>query len=124
MVERFNITCLALCLWLGQRVKPASAHEGHAHEDIATGACPPGEVCDQAATLGAWGMIGLGVLFWLIALIPNQGPDEAEQARGPTLLSGLQARIDKESTGWRRLQWPILGFGMIALGVATLIGGG
>jgi len=110
---------LAIVFWLSLFAEPASGHEGHEHE-----ICPPGEVCDQAANLGAWGMIGLGLLFWLIAVIPSQGPDEAGARRGLPLLSGLQARIDKETTGWRRLQWPVLGFLFVALGVATLISWG
>lgn len=99
-------------------VGPAIAHEGHEHED-----CGPDEICGPASTTGSWGLIALGILFWLVALMPSnkgEGDDTAPKTKIP-FLSMLQTRMDKETKGWRRLQWPVLGFAFIALGVATLL---
>jgi hypothetical protein len=98
-------------------VSPVLAHEGHDLE-----ICLPGEVCGQAAVLGAWGLIALGLLSWLVALIPACPQDTAREGKGIPLLRGLEARIEKETTGWRRLQWPLLGAISIGLGAATLMG--
>lgn len=83
--------------------------------------CPLGETCDQTAAFGAWGLIVLGVLTLLVTLIPARTKEEKEGG-GFTMLSGLQARIDKETTGWRRFQWPLLGMVSIGLGSANLLG--
>ena len=88
------------------------AHEGP-HDGGAT-----------AKHAGAWGLIVLGALFCLVGLLPARaGPrDEAAAGGGLALLRMLQARIEKETTGWRRLQWPLLGVFFILLGAATLAG--
>jgi hypothetical protein len=85
--------------------------------------CPPGEACTRATEMGSWGLIAIGLLFLLVALMPSKpgGKDgEAPKTKIP-FLNMLQVRIEKETTGWRRLQWPILGIAFIALGVATLL---
>ena len=108
-------------LWLAALTAPAWADEA---PDQA--ACPPGEVsgevCGQTASLGAWGMIVLGLLFGLVALLPARGAGEAGEGQGLSLLGGFHRRLDSETTGWRRLQWPLLGLVFIALGVANLVG--
>ncbi len=38
------------------------------------------------------------------------------------IMGALQRRIDKELTGWRRFQWPVIGLAFMALGVAFLFG--
>ncbi len=96
---------------------PALAHEGHDSET-----CLSGVVCGQAAEMGAWGLIALGLLSWLVALIPPRARDEAEEGKGSSFLSGLQARIEMETTGWRRFQWPLLGLISIGLGSSVLLG--
>ena len=83
--------------------------------------CPPGEVCGQAAVLGSWGLIAVGLLFSLVALLPASGQEASREGKGWSLLGTLQARIEKETTGWRRLQWPLLGLVFVGLGVATLL---
>ena len=99
------------------------ATRARAQEGPDPDACPPGEVCGQAATLGAWGMIVLGLLFWLVALLPVRGAGEVGDGQGFSLMGRLHKRIDSETTGWRRLQWPVLGLFFIVLGIATLLGG-
>jgi len=106
-VIRFVSPSLAfLCLAVASAA-PALAHAGH-DEDVGT-------------RWGAWGLIVMGVLFCALALVPPR-PQELEREGGFALLRMLQARIEKELTGWRRLQWPVLGLFFIALGVATLAG--
>ena len=34
----------------------------------------------------------------------------------------MHRRIDRELSGWRRLQWPVIGLFFAGLGVATLMG--
>lgn len=107
---------LAFFLWLAPFAAYAQA-PGEQGGD--TG--PPAELPGEVATLGAWGLIVLGLLFWLVALLPYRAPGEAGEGQGFPLLRVLQKRMEKETTGWRRLQWPILGLAFIALGVATLL---
>jgi len=83
--------------------------------------CLPGEACGQAANLGSWGLIVLGVLSFSVALIPARTSADLEENKGSFMLSGLQARIEKETTGWRRFQWPLLGLISIGLGTANLL---
>ena len=108
---------LLLFLWFGPLAARARAQAGDNQD-----ACPPGEVCGEVATMGAWGLIVLGLLFWLVALLPFRRAGEAGEGQGISLLTRLQMRIEKETTGWRRLQWPLLGLFFITLGVATLVG--
>lgn len=86
-------------------------------------ACAPGESCTRATEMGSWGLIVIGLLFLLVALMPSKsGGKDGEPPRTKIpFLNMLQVRIEKETTGWRRLQWPILGIAFIALGIATLM---
>ena len=38
------------------------------------------------------------------------------------IMGALQRRIDKELSGWRRFQWPVIGLSFMALGCAFLFG--
>lgn len=104
----FWLTAFAAAPALGQEVAGEAA-------------CPPGEVCADVAYWGSWGLISLGALFVLVALMPYRAPGGGT-GRGLALLRTLQVRIEKETTGWRRLQWPVLGLFFIGLGLATLLG--
>jgi hypothetical protein len=86
--------------------------------------CAAAEICVDGVRWGAWGMIGLGLLFLAVGVIPppRRREDEVGNAGGLSLLRVLQARIEKETTGWRRWQWPVLGLFFIGLGAATLFG--
>ena len=103
------------CFWLG----PAAAL---AAEGTPEG-CAPGEACSRATEMGSWGLIVIGLLFLLVALMPSKpGGKDGEPPRTKIpFLNMLQVRMEKETTGWRRLQWPILGIAFIALGIATLL---
>lgn len=87
----------------------------------------PGAV-DEAAVerWGGWAMLATGMVFFAMWLMPA-GPteEEGDQAGWTTrvpMLQGLHRRIDRELTGWRRLQWPVLGLFFAGLGVASLMG--
>ena len=38
------------------------------------------------------------------------------------IMGALQRRIDKELSGWRRFQWPLIGLSFMSLGCAFLFG--
>ena len=84
--------------------------------------CPPGEVCTDVAYWGSWALIALGVLFFLVTIMPYRAPSGEEAGRGLPFFRMLQVRMETETTGWRRLQWPLLGMFFIGLGLATLLG--
>jgi len=86
--------------------------------------CAAAADCAGGARWGAWGMIGLGLLFLAVGVMPppRRREDEVGNAGGLSLLRLLQARMEKETTGWRRWQWPVLGLFFIGLGAATLSG--
>lgn len=86
--------------------------------------CADAAGCVDGASWGAWGLIGLGLLFLAVGVMPppRRREDEAGNAGSRSLLSVLQARIEKETTGWRRWQWPVLGLFFAGLGAATLFG--
>ncbi len=109
---------LTLVMAIALAIGPAFAQTGQEQAD-----CGPDEICGQASTTGAWGMIALGMLFCMVGLLPsNKGDgDDAPKTKIP-FFNMLQVRMEKETRGWRRLQWPVLGFAFIALGVATLLG--
>ena len=83
-----------------------------------------GADCPEMAGRGAWGLIGLGALFFAIWFMPPR----AKSAKGVgfmdslPIMGALQRRIDKELTGWRRFQWPLIGLFFMSLGVAFLFG--
>ena len=86
-------------------------------------ACTLAGGCEQAYTWGAWGMIALGLMFFAIGFLPAPANDEAEEpgrTRIP-MLRMLQKRIEKEQTGWRRLQWPVLGAFFVGVGLVYLV---
>ncbi len=86
--------------------------------------CAPGQDCTEAARWGAWGLIFLGIMCFVVGLGPPRRSSEGEESalhRIP-MLGVLQRRLDKERTGWRRFQWPVLGAFFIILGAATLAG--
>jgi len=89
-------------------------------------ACALGEACAEATHWGAWGLIGMGVAFFVVGVLPARHGlakgSGATRGGGLQLLRMLHVRIEKELTGWRRLQWPALGVLFVALGVATLAG--
>ena len=87
----------------------------------------PGIAEDAAvARWGGWAMVAAGMVFFAVWLMPSGPKDEDGDAADWTtrvpMLQGLQRRIDRELSGWRRLQWPVLGLFFGGLGVATLMG--
>ena len=83
-----------------------------------------GEDCAEAARLGGWGLIFLGVLFFSLWFMPPRRRQEGGGGFMDSLpmMGALQRRIDKELTGWRRFQWPLIGLLFMSLGVAFLFG--
>lgn len=87
--------------------------------------CPPGDACAVASHWGAWGLIGLGLLFFAVGLMPARLQSLEEEQTGwnrASLVRMLQKRMETEQSGWRRLQWPVLGVFFTGLGLATLLG--
>jgi hypothetical protein len=80
--------------------------------------------CPEAARKGAWGLIALGAMFFGIWFMPPRRTSEKGTGFMDSLpiMGALQRRIDKELTGWRRFQWPLIGLAFMALGVAFLFG--
>ena len=103
MIRRTAVTIWLMLL----TANPVLGHEGHVEEP------------DPAFWWGAWGLIAMGVLFFLITVMPYRAP---EDGGGLPLLRGLQARMETETTGWRRWQWPLIGLFFVGLGSAMLLG--
>jgi hypothetical protein len=80
--------------------------------------------CPEAAGSGAWGLIFLGAIFFAVWFMPPRRTSERGSGLMDSLpmLGTLQRRIDKELTGWRRFQWPVIGLFFMALGFAFLFG--
>jgi hypothetical protein len=94
-----------------------------AQSDAVSDACAPPADCAPATEWGAWGMIAIGLVFFLVWLMPPRQDSEEESAAGSiTMMARMQKRIDREMTGWRRFQWPVLGLFFIGLGIAYLAG--
>ncbi len=83
-----------------------------------------GADCPETAGRGAWGLIILGAIFFAIWFMPPRRIPEGGGGFMDSLpiMGTLQRRIDKELTGWRRFQWPLIGLFFMALGVAFLFG--
>ncbi len=88
--------------------------------------CAPdsgGADCPEATRRGAWGLIFLGALFFSLWFMPPR----AKSKKGGfmdslPMMGALQRRLDKELSGWRRFQWPLIGLSFMALGAAFLFG--
>ncbi len=80
--------------------------------------------CPEAARLGAWGLIILGLIFFAVYLVPPRpGPEEGGGYIDKLpVVAALHRRMDKELSGWRRFQWPLMGSFFVALGLAALLG--
>ena len=83
-----------------------------------------GADCPEATDRGAWGLIFLGAIFFAIWFMPPRA--NSEKGRGfmdsLPIMGTLQRRIDKELSGWRRFQWPLIGLFFMSLGFAFLFG--
>ena len=83
-----------------------------------------GEDCDEVARRGGWGLIFLGAIFFAVWFMPPRA--NSEKGRGfmdsLPIMGTLQRRIDKELSGWRRFQWPLIGLSFMSLGFAFLFG--
>lgn len=80
--------------------------------------------CPEVARSGAWGLIFLGAIFFAVWFMPPRRTSGRGSGIMDSLpmLGTLQRRIDKELTGWRRFQWPVIGLFFMTLGVAFLFG--
>ncbi|MCH8154869.1 MAG: hypothetical protein IH786_06345 [Proteobacteria bacterium] len=83
-----------------------------------------GADCPEATRRGGWGLIFLGALFFSLWFMPPRA--NSEKGRGfmdsLPMMGTLQRRLDKELSGWRRFQWPLIGLSFMALGFAFLFG--
>lgn len=120
MRMRFNI--FAVLMFAGLAVALTAPAWGQG--EVTPADCADAAGCVESVRWGAWGLIGLGLLFVAVGIMPppRRREDEVGNAGGLSLLRGLQVRIEKETTGWRRWQWPVLGLFFIGLGAATLVG--
>ena len=66
----------------------------------------------------------LGALFFSLWFMPPRAKSKKGGGFMDSLpmMGALQRRIDKELTGWRRFQWPLIGLFFMSLGVAFLFG--
>ncbi len=80
--------------------------------------------CVEATRLGGWGLIFLGATFFAMWFMPPRADSEKGVGFMDSLpiMGTLQRRIDKELTGWRRFQWPLIGLSFMSLGFAFLFG--
>ncbi len=83
-----------------------------------------GADCPEVAKRGGWGLIFLGALFFSLWFMPPRAKSEKDRGFMDSLpmMGTLQRRLDKELSGWRRFQWPLIGLSFMALGVAFLLG--
>lgn len=102
----------------------AAGSEAWAQSEVTEPVCPPGADCGEVTRWGAWGLIFLGLIFFAVWFVPPRRKPEEGGSRIDALpmMAALQRRIDKELTGWRRFQWPLMGLFFIALGLAALFG--
>ncbi len=80
--------------------------------------------CPETAERGGWGLILLGALFFSLWFMPPRAKSEKGVGLMDSLpvMGALQRRLDKELSGWRRFQWPLIGLSFMALGTAFLFG--
>ncbi len=80
--------------------------------------------CPEAVRRGAWGLIFLGAIFFAVWFMPPRANSEKGGGFMDSLpiMGALQRRIDKELSGWRRFQWPLIGLSFMSLGFAFLFG--
>ncbi len=78
----------------------------------------------ETADRGGWGLIFLGALFFSLWFMPPRAKSGKSSGFMDSLpvMGALQRRMDKELSGWRRFQWPLIGLAFMALGVAFLFG--
>ncbi len=80
--------------------------------------------CPEVTRRGGWGLIVLGAIFFAVWFMPPRA--DSEKGRGfmdsLPIMGTLQRRIDKELSGWRRFQWPLIGLSFMSLGLAFLFG--
>ncbi len=80
--------------------------------------------CPEEVSRGGWGLIFLGALFFSLWFMPPRA--QSEKGRGIMdslpVMGALQRRMDKELSGWRRFQWPLIGLSFMALGFAFMFG--
>jgi hypothetical protein len=100
----------------------AGLPEAFAQAVPAAEVCESAEDCPEAARWGAWAMVAIGCLFFLVWFLPPRPRDEGGAQGGFTMMERLQKRIDREMTGWRRFQWPVLGVFFVGIGAAFLLG--
>ena len=83
-----------------------------------------GADCPEVAARGGWGLIFLGALFFSLWFMPPRATSEKGRGFMDSLpmMGTLQRRLDKELSGWRRFQWPLIGLSFMALGFASLFG--
>ncbi len=83
-----------------------------------------GADCPEVVRRGAWGLIFLGALFFSLWFMPPRAKSKKGGGFMDSLpmMGALQRRIDKELTGWRRFQWPLIGLSFMSLGAAFLFG--
>ncbi len=115
---------LAIAALAGFLIGLILAPDAWAQNQLPEPLCAPGQDCTEAARWGAWGLIFLGIMCFVVWLEPPRRSSEGEESalhRIP-MLGVLQRRLERELTGWRRFQWPVLGAFFIAVGVATLAG--
>lgn len=117
MLHLFSLVLLILVL----------GPEAWAQSDAVSLPCEPGsgeagQDCSQSLRGGAWGMIALGLIFFAVGFLPTRKENEQGFLTGISMIDAVQRRVDKELTGWRRFQWPVLGLFFIGLGVAYLAG--
>ena len=89
--------------------------------------CPQaseGTDCAEVTRWGAWGLIFLGLIFFAVWFVPpRRRPEEGgSKIDSLPMMAALQRRIDKELSGWRRFQWPLMGVFFITLGLAAMFG--
>jgi hypothetical protein len=116
MPQSFPIFLLLLALLIG------AAPEVWA-QDPAALPCE-GADCAEVTRWGAWGLIFLGAIFFAVWFVPpRRKPEEGGSSIDALpMMAALQRRIDKELSGWRRFQWPLMGLFFIGLGLAVLFG--